>query len=353
LAFKKQSWEDNAVARHQRTETEELMFANIELTDIRERQNVAMIKSELEEAQERAAIAEARCQELCQRSEELGAAFARLPTAKSISFQDQSPDDSLLDRDTTLELGEPSPSLPQSPTAEDNMVYTMGCDTTHGIDQQDLDPGFATEFYYIGEELGESGPDLENVKPDATTTSLFIDLEAPERWPESFPEECVAARWSGFFSISVPGKYTFSTESNDGSRLWVAGLVVVDNGGLHGMRKAEGVAALSAGLHTMKADFFVSSGSPGMIVKMSGPDTEDDNGRIREILVEGYHRRGWQSVGAFASVYLEPKQVHAVQTLQGMKIRRKRDYSLLRRCLSSANPPGFQACLGGKTAPLR
>ena len=86
--------------------------------------------------------------------------------------------------------------------------------------------------------------------------------------------------------------------------------MLVDNGGLHGMRRKEGEIALDAGLHTMKADFFVSSGSPGMIVRMKGADTQDEQGQAREVLLEGYYSKGWETVGAFESVNLgEPKFV--------------------------------------------
>ena len=71
----------------------------------------------------------------------------------------------------------------------------------------------------------------------------------------------------------------------------------MDNGGLHGMQKKEGEVALSAGLHAFKADFFVSSGSPGMIVRISGPDTEDENGVSQEVLLTRcFHQEGWESV---------------------------------------------------------
>ena len=317
LAFKKQSWEDNTEAREKRVETEKVMFANIDIAVNKERQNVAMIKSELQEAHERVAVAEDRCLTLCQRSEELGLAFARLPTAKSVSFSGHYPDDTSVDGNALLDEAVPFlDEAIQSPRQEDTVVCALGCDTTHGVDMGELELGFATEYYYVGEEIGDSGPDLESVKPDATTTSQSIDLEATRSWPDGFPEECVAARWSGFFAIDTSGQYKFSTESNDGSHLWISGLMVVDNGGLHGMRKMEGVAALAAGLHTMKADFFVSSGSPGMIVRMSGPDTQDESGQVQEILMEGYHRKGWESVGAFQSVHFEAKEVENIQDVE-------------------------------------
>jgi hypothetical protein len=73
------------------------------------------------------------------------------------------------------------------------------------------------------------------------------------------------------------------------------------------MRRKEGIIALAAGLHTFKADFFVSTGSPGMIVRMLGPDTPDAEGKPQEVVVEGYHVKGWEAVGAFESVQLGPE----------------------------------------------
>jgi hypothetical protein len=168
----------------------------------------------------------------------------------------------------------------------------------------ELLPGFATEYYFIDEDTGEEGPQLELIKPDATTISPCIHLEPPDLWPDNVPEECVAARWAGFISISLAGSYTFSTESNDGSHLWVGNELVVDNGGLHGMRRKEGRANLAQGLHTLRADFFVLSGTPGMIARIEGPGTQDEYGASRQVLLEGYHREGWQSLGAFPSVHL-------------------------------------------------
>jgi YVTN family beta-propeller protein len=52
------------------------------------------------------------------------------------------------------------------------------------------------------------------------------------------------------------GTYQFFTESNDGSRLYVDGTLVVDNDGLHGLRIRHGSIPLSAGSHTLRVEFF-------------------------------------------------------------------------------------------------
>ena len=66
------------------------------------------------------------------------------------------------------------------------------------------------------------------------------------------------------------GVYTFSTSSDDGSRLYIADSLVVDNDGLHGMQEAKGVIALSAGYHSIRVTFFEKTGGDGLKVYYSG-----------------------------------------------------------------------------------
>jgi len=304
LMFKKQTWEENRQVRQNRIETEKAMFEEVDWAVTKQRQHVSMIKSDLHDAQERVALAEASCQKLCELSDQLRGNFARLPTTRHPTAYDQNPDELADAHDAHVGQGAAAALTEEEDSVQ--LVYVAGCDLTHGIQKDSLEDGFATEYYYVGEEMDEQGPNLDALKPDAATTSQHIELEAPRVWPEQFPEECVAARWAGFIAVDSAGQYTFSTESNDGSRLWIAGSLVVDNWGLHGMRRKEGVIALAAGLHTFRADFFVSSGSPGMIVRMLRPDAQRADGGGKEELVEGYHVKGWEAVGAFQSVQLGP-----------------------------------------------
>ncbi len=371
LSFKKSRFEEGSEVRKTRVAMEQAMYEEVDWAISQQRQQVSMIKSDLQEAQNRVALAEVSCQKLCDLSDELRGTFARLPTTRHHTAYEENPDEltdehgahvadsfaegnevrlhdlpghlarfnGTLGRILSVEVGAqgihwvnvkldddvrklPIRCAPTSvrlahafaaaatyPEEEDRVEfkYVAGCDRTHGIAIGSLEAGFATEYYYIGEEMDDRGPNLDALKPDSATTSQRIELEAPRAWPENFPEECVAARWAGFIFVATDGQYTFSTESNDGSRLWVAGSLVVDNGGLHGMRRKEGIIALAAGLHTFKADFFVSTGSPGMIVRMLGPDTPDAEGKPQEVVVEGYHVKGWEAVGAFESVQLGPE----------------------------------------------
>lgn len=80
-------------------------------------------------------------------------------------------------------------------------------------------------------------------------------------------------RWSGFIKIATAGEYTFYTESDDGSRLFVNGDQIVDNPGWHGMRTKEGKAILESGDHEFSSEMFEGGGGAGMIMYYKGPDT--------------------------------------------------------------------------------
>ena len=60
-------------------------------------------------------------------------------------------------------------------------------------------------------------------------------------------EDNYAVKWEGFFVPKKTGSHKFWTESDDMSYLTINGVVVVDNGGLHGMVKKSGSINLNAG----------------------------------------------------------------------------------------------------------
>ncbi len=82
----------------------------------------------------------------------------------------------------------------------------------------------------------------------------------------------VGAVFSGFVTVPQNGLYTFFTESDDGSALFIGDELVVSNDGLHGMVEEFGSIALQAGSHAIKVEFFENGGGAGLIVSMMGPD---------------------------------------------------------------------------------
>ncbi|MFT5526729.1 MAG: subtilisin family serine protease, partial [Pirellulaceae bacterium] len=81
-----------------------------------------------------------------------------------------------------------------------------------------------------------------------------------------------AVQWLGKILIETPGTYTFFTESDDGSRLLIDGIQVVDNGGSHNMRERSGTIDLSAGYHEFQLDFWNGGGGAGLLVSYQPPN---------------------------------------------------------------------------------
>jgi alpha-L-fucosidase len=84
-------------------------------------------------------------------------------------------------------------------------------------------------------------------------------------------EEHFGFEYTGYIEVPGTGVYTLSTESDDGSRLFIGNELVVDNDGLHGMARRSAAIALSAGLHPVRVQFFEKTGGDGLVVSWEGP----------------------------------------------------------------------------------
>lgn len=73
--------------------------------------------------------------------------------------------------------------------------------------------------------------------------------------------------WKGYLYADQTGGYKFSTESDDGSLLYLDGALIVHNDGDHGMQERTGYAYLQQGFHAIKIVYFNSGGAAGLKVK--------------------------------------------------------------------------------------
>jgi RNase P/RNase MRP subunit p29 len=80
-------------------------------------------------------------------------------------------------------------------------------------------------------------------------------------------------RWTGMIRAPKDGKYTFFLESDDGSRLFIDGRQIIDNGGRHRMTEKSGEVELTAGDHTIKVEFFENEVDAGCILRWQPPGT--------------------------------------------------------------------------------
>jgi hypothetical protein len=79
----------------------------------------------------------------------------------------------------------------------------------------------------------------------------------------------------GFLRIPADGTWTLITNSNDGSRLWLAETLVVDNDGVHWSQDEARDVQLKAGIYPIRIDYFQRDGGKVLAVRWSGPNTPD------------------------------------------------------------------------------
>ena len=76
-------------------------------------------------------------------------------------------------------------------------------------------------------------------------------------------------------NIKTAGNYRFFASSDDGSKVFVDGATVVNNNGLHGLRRKEGTRRLASGPRRLVVTMFERGGHAGMYFGFKGPDTRN------------------------------------------------------------------------------
>ena len=95
-------------------------------------------------------------------------------------------------------------------------------------------------------------------------TFITPNLDVPQRrYTEGFPTpetqsviENFAIRFRGELAIDTPGRYTFGLYADDGAKLYVDGVLVVDNDGVHPARGKQGYITLTAGIYPVEIHYF-------------------------------------------------------------------------------------------------
>ncbi len=123
-------------------------------------------------------------------------------------------------------------------------------------------PNLAYRYY---EGSWQNLPDLDGLQPAATGLAEGFDVGVARRHNE------YALRFEGVFEADRAGDYTFHLASDDGSRLFVDGKLVVDNDGIHPNQEASGRLALSKGRHRLVVTYFQGGGEDELEVRYEGP----------------------------------------------------------------------------------
>ncbi len=127
----------------------------------------------------------------------------------------------------------------------------------------DLLPGLRYACYEA--VLDDDLPAYDKAEPKARGVTPKIDVSVRTR------DDQFSLRFDGIIWLPEAGEYSFYTTSDDGSRLYVDGQLVVDNGGLHGPEEKSGTVRLAVGGHRLTVTFFEQGGGEVVTAAWQGP----------------------------------------------------------------------------------
>jgi alpha-L-fucosidase len=139
------------------------------------------------------------------------------------------------------------------------------------FDKVDPAPPVEAVAHEPGLRVARSTVDWDRIPADrqalfADSLGVVSTVTAGDR-----PGEHVALRFTGFLEVPKDELYRFALASDDGSRLWIDGQLVVDNDGLHGTVEKQGARALAAGLHPIEVVWFNKTGGAELRLRWALP----------------------------------------------------------------------------------
>ena len=112
-------------------------------------------------------------------------------------------------------------------------------------------------------------PDFEALSPVKTGRVSNFGLE------ERLREDNYGFVFEGCVQVPFTGSWRFFTRSDDGSRLYLDGSLLVDSDGLHAPVEQSGTRSLVAGIHDLRVEFFEAQGSAALEVGWQGPGVSE------------------------------------------------------------------------------
>ncbi len=115
------------------------------------------------------------------------------------------------------------------------------------------------DIYYLPTNTSKL-PDFSTLTSVGSVYTRSLNIPA-RNFKEGFPGvtnrfEWFALRYTGKFTVTAAGTYSFRLMSDDGSKLYIDGRLVIDNDGVHAPSDASGSVNLTAGSHTIVVEYF-------------------------------------------------------------------------------------------------
>ena len=134
-------------------------------------------------------------------------------------------------------------------------------------------PGTTYEYWGAPPAGNNLGTGFPTTAPTGTGTLSGYDVDQAAISSGDTDLNNFTVRFTSQFDVTTAGTYAFWSGSDDGSRLYIDGALVVNNDGAHSYAEVSNTVSLAAGRHTIRVDFFEVSGQEDLIVSYAGADT--------------------------------------------------------------------------------
>jgi len=142
--------------------------------------------------------------------------------------------------------------------------------------------GIKVDYFYPSaanvaiETLAKMTPQMTEIRP---TVDLWV--------PKGQSADKFALQFTGSIAIPTAGRYSFFIASDDGSRLYLDGKLVINNDGLHGMVEKNVTINLTAGSHDLVVTYFDNGGGDGLKFAWAGPGLKKQSIAADRLSVSG------------------------------------------------------------------
>ena len=133
---------------------------------------------------------------------------------------------------------------------------------------KNLHPGISWKYYEPEGKISLESIENSPVKKEGIANEISEKVKQRE--------EKYALQFNGYIKINNDGIYTFSTLSDDGSKLFIDGEEIVNNDDEHGAVEVLGEAALKRGFHKIKVIYFDGGGGNELRVYWSDGNKEKE-----------------------------------------------------------------------------
>ncbi|NJB70642.1 hypothetical protein GGR42_001104 [Saonia flava] len=162
-----------------------------------------------------------------------------------------------------------------------NTAFAKELPYTKGLTLEEIPlppcPGELDYEFYDGVPAGNTVNNIPTTGALGTGVITDFNVGALQNTVDPGDTDAYGIRYSGFIDIATAGSYTFYTNSDDGSKLYINGVEVVNNDGDHGSQERFGTVSLTADFHSITILFYENGGGESLSVQYEGPAIAKQN----------------------------------------------------------------------------